>query len=339
MPSVARSRSASASTTTPFLPPSSSDTRLSRRPARSAMPLPVTDDPVNEMTAMSGLSTMASPTSAPEPVTRLTTPGGKPASAISSTRSVAQCGRIGRRLEHDRVPGHEGGHRLPARDRHREVPGRDDAGHAQRLADAHRPLVGQLGRDRVAGHPATLARHQVGDVDAFLDIAAGLGQDLAHLAGHRPREPLLVLGHERPERVQDLATLGGGRPAPHREGRLGRLDRHRDIGLGPLLEAPDDVARVGRVPALERGARGGIAPLPGDEVAERGRLDGGLGHDRECTPQVMARPPPVGWNVAQSSQPLPDVQERVLTTGAGDLWGRIQLVMRLVPPSGSRIHG
>ena len=56
------------------------------------MRLPVAELPVNEMTATSGLSTIASPTSPPEPVTRLTTPGGKPASAISSTSSVAQWG-------------------------------------------------------------------------------------------------------------------------------------------------------------------------------------------------------------------------------------------------------
>src|SRR4029079_7728509 len=61
-------------------------------PARAAIPLPVADEPVNEMTETSGLSTIASPTSAPPPVTRLTVPAGKPASAISSTRSVAQCG-------------------------------------------------------------------------------------------------------------------------------------------------------------------------------------------------------------------------------------------------------
>ncbi len=53
---------------------------------------PVAEDPVNEMTGTSRLSTIASPTSAPEPVTRFTTPGGNPASSISSTRSVAQWG-------------------------------------------------------------------------------------------------------------------------------------------------------------------------------------------------------------------------------------------------------
>ena len=67
-------------------------------------------------------------------------------------------------------------------------------------------------------HPATLAGHQEGDVDAFLDVAARLGDDLAHLAGHRPREPLLVLGHQRAEGVQDLAALRRGRALPHRAG-------------------------------------------------------------------------------------------------------------------------
>ena len=262
IPSVARSRSASASTTTPFLPPSSSETRLRRRPACTAMCLPVAELPVNEMTDTSGLSTIASPTSPPAPVTRLTTPGGKPASAISSTSSVAQCGVSDDGLKTTVLPVDERRHRLPARDRHREVPGRDDPGDAERLADAHRPLVGELRRDRVAGHPAALAGHQVGDVDAFLDVTAGLGDDLAHLAGHRPGEPFLVLCHERPERVQDLAALGGRRAAPHRPGRLGGLDGHRDVGLRALLEAPDDVARVGRIAALERLARRSTRPTP-----------------------------------------------------------------------------
>ncbi len=92
IPSVARSRSASARTTTPFLPPISRESRLSRCPAVAAIDLPVADDPVNEITPISGELTIASPTSAPVPVTRLTTPGGTPASAISSTSSVAQWG-------------------------------------------------------------------------------------------------------------------------------------------------------------------------------------------------------------------------------------------------------
>ena len=225
---------------------------------------------MNEITDTSGLSTMASPTSAPLPVTRLTTPGGKPASAISSTTSVAQCGVSLDGLKTTVLPDHQGRHRLPARDGDREVPGGDDPGDAQRLADRHRPLVGQLGRDGVAEHPAAFARHQERDVDALLDVAARLGEDLAHLAGHRSRQALLVLRHQRAEPVQDLAALGGGRPAPHRPGGFGRLDRHGDIGGGALLEPPDDVSRVGGVAALEGRAARGRRPLPGDEVVEGG---------------------------------------------------------------------
>ena len=65
---------------------------MSRRPARSAIVRPVSDEPVNEITGTSRLSTIASPTLSPEPVTRFTVPGGKPASSMSSTRRVAQCG-------------------------------------------------------------------------------------------------------------------------------------------------------------------------------------------------------------------------------------------------------
>ena len=80
--------------------------------------------------------------------------------------------------------------------------------------------------------------------------------------------------------------FGAGRPLPHRPRRPGRTDRHRDVGRRALLEPPDHVAGVGRVAALERRAGGGIAPLAGDEVAERrdlgrrgcGRSLRGLGH-------------------------------------------------------------
>ncbi len=84
MPSVAKPRSASSITITAFLPPSSREMRLLRRAPRVATSVPVSVDPVNEMSGTCGCSTMASPTSEPVPITRLTTPGGNPASSSTS---------------------------------------------------------------------------------------------------------------------------------------------------------------------------------------------------------------------------------------------------------------
>ena len=75
-----------------------------------------------------------------------------------------------------------------------------------RMLIAH--LSGSSDGHRVAEHPAALAGHQVGDVDAFLDVAARLGEDLAHLAGHRPGEALLVLGHQRAEAYRISPRFG-----------------------------------------------------------------------------------------------------------------------------------
>ncbi len=207
-------------------------------------------------------------------------------------------GRVARRFEHDGIAGHQSGHHLPARDGHREVPGGHDGGDPERLADAHRPLVGQLGGGRVAEQPAALAGHQEGDVDALLDVAARLGQDLAHLAGHRSGQPLLVLGHERPERVQDLAPLRGRRPAPCLEGDPSGPDRPGGVGDVGGLEPADHVAGVGRVAALERLARDRIDPLAADEQLERGSGDG-LGHGQTLSNAMATEPPPPRHRVAR----------------------------------------
>ena len=216
---------------------------------------PVSVLPVKLMTEMSGFSTIASPTSPPEPVTRLTVPGGKPASAISSTSSVAQCGvslaglnttvlpvtSAGIIFQHGIAIGKFQGVMIPA------------TPIGWRMLIAH--LSGSSDGRRVAEHPAALAGHQEGDVDALLDVAARLGEDLAHLAGHRPGEALLVLGQERAEAVQDLAALRGRGAPPEQAGRLGGPDGQGDVRGAAGLEPADDVARVGRVAALERARR------------------------------------------------------------------------------------
>ena len=86
-PFTASSRSASSKTMFGDLPPSSMVVRLKCRAAVSLMRRPVASEPVKATLATSGCSTSGMPTSLPKPVTTLTTPGGKPASAISFMNS------------------------------------------------------------------------------------------------------------------------------------------------------------------------------------------------------------------------------------------------------------
>ena len=100
------------------------------------------------------------------------------------------------RLQHDGVPADQGRGDLPRRDRHREIPRRDQAADAERLADGHRELVAQLGGHGLPGLAASFSRHEERHVDRFLDVAPGLVEDLAHLAGHVPGERVLPVGDE-----------------------------------------------------------------------------------------------------------------------------------------------
>ncbi len=89
---AAFSRSPSVSTMFADLPPSSRQTRLTvwpppRRPWR---PAPV--EPVNEIMSTSGWRDRASPTTLPRPMTRLKTPGGVPASSMTSARATPEAG-------------------------------------------------------------------------------------------------------------------------------------------------------------------------------------------------------------------------------------------------------
>ena len=97
-------------------------------------------------------------------------------------------------------------------------------------ADGHRELVGHLRGHGLAEEPAPLAGHVVGDVDRLLDVAARLGQDLAHLAGHEPAELFLVLGQEPRDAEQDLAALRRRHGAPRRERARGGLDSGVHVG-------------------------------------------------------------------------------------------------------------
>ena len=78
----------------------------------------------------------------------------------------------------------------------------------------------------------------------------------------------------------------------------------------PCWKRPTTSRRVGRIAALEGLAGGGIDPLPGDEVAEGGGLDGGLGHGRRVydagqtrSMAIATEPPPPRHSVARPNRP------------------------------------
>src|SRR2546426_6569051 len=64
-------------------------------------------------------------------------------------------------------------------------------------------------------------------VDALLDVATGLGQDLPHLARHGARDVLLALHEQIADAVQHLAAERRGGLGPLRESSPGRRDGPR----------------------------------------------------------------------------------------------------------------
>jgi hypothetical protein len=74
------------------LPPSSCTTRLIVGAAFCATSTPARVEPVNETMSTSGWLDIAEPTASPDPMTRLNTPGGAPASCITCANSSAENG-------------------------------------------------------------------------------------------------------------------------------------------------------------------------------------------------------------------------------------------------------
>ena len=138
------------------------------------------------------------------------------------------------------LPQTSAGRELPRRDRDREVPRRDRADDADRHPHAHHELVAELGRRRLPEQAPALAAHVVAHVDRFLDVAAGLGLHLPHLARHQVGELVLVLarGAARSGRGS-LPRSGAGtrRQSSHAASR-GR-DRAVDVGGARARERAD----------------------------------------------------------------------------------------------------
>src|SRR5581483_7734077 len=113
-----------------------------------------------------------------------------------------------------------------------------------------------------------LAGHVVRDVDRLLDVAAGLGLHLPHLARHQVGERRLLLLEQVSEAEQYLAALRSRHEPPLRERLLRDRDRAVDVlGAGAREDTDRLPGRGAR--ALEGLAGGSVHPVASDEVLER----------------------------------------------------------------------
>ncbi len=284
-PSTATSRSASSSTITGPLPPSSSDTFFTVPEASRMISRPTAVEPVNATLSTSGCEARRAPTAGPSPVTQLSTPSGTPSSCAISASRRSDSGVFSSVLTTIGVAGRERRPDLPDPEHEREVPRNDRGTDADRLpADAvdrqrrirrrrdvtlelvRRGLLGE--GEEVRGGKAGVEAECLTDRRAVaLDLELG---DLLELTAEPVGDPL---HHGRPVlRRHPRPRAGVERPARRRDGVVGvdgRALRHcADELLGRRMA--DLVALVG------------IDVAPVDEHLLVGDAEGG--HDVTTAP-------------------------------------------------------
>ena len=106
-------------------------------------------------------------------------------------------------------------------------------------------LSRQLARRRLAEQAPALAGHVVAHVDRFLDVAAGLGLDLPHLAGHQVGQLVLVLARGAREAEEDVRRARRRDEPPALEGLLRGRDGAVDVLRPRARELAEHLARRG----------------------------------------------------------------------------------------------
>ena len=265
---TAVARSASSSTMSGFLPPISSCTRVPFFIAATPMPTPMSCDPVKLTASTSGDEVERRADLRARPHHQVEHAWRQPGALQDVDERPRRGGRELGRLEDDAVAERERGRNLPGRNREREVPRRDDADDADRLA---RDLDFDAGPHRVelvAADAHRLAGEVLEDRAGAAGFADPVGERLSLLARQLPPELFLARQDLGAGAVEDVEPLLRGRQRPFGEGLLRRRDGLLDVGGCPARELADDVADVRGVDI--RSAVGRIDGLAVDEVRERG---------------------------------------------------------------------
>ena len=99
--------------------------------------------------------------------------------------------------------------------------------------------------------PPAFGGEEIRHVDRFLDVAARLVEDLAHLTRHVSRELFLALGKDPRRLEQDLRALWRGHQAPGFKRPMRRVDRLLCILDRGVREGPDEVVGIRGITIFE----------------------------------------------------------------------------------------
>ena len=144
---------------------------------------------------MSGSSRIAS-TASLSPLTTLRMPAGRPASVISSASRIGTARIALGRLQDEGVADGDRRRKLPQRDHGREVERRDAGDDAEGLAEGVDVDAGPGALGVLALLEMGDAGAELDDLDAALDVALGVGDGLAVLAGEEIGERIHFLRDE-----------------------------------------------------------------------------------------------------------------------------------------------
>ena len=224
-PSTAASRWASSKTMNGALPPSSSPTFFTVPAACAISSLPTSVEPVKPIARTAGWSVIALPMARASPVTRLKTPGGRPARKRKFAERERGQRRLAGGLRHHRAADGDRRRDLAGDHRRGEIPRRDRRDHADRLLDHDDARIGAEGRIDLAIDALGLLAEELDEAGGVVDLAARLGERLALFAGHDERDVVAVGDDEVEPAAQDLRPLLRQCLRPGTEGALRRFDR------------------------------------------------------------------------------------------------------------------